>query len=291
MAKLPRITSVPFGSGGTTDDFETFGSTAVGGTNYSKDIAAIQATATWLTGWRAALIASKAPLLQDLNGKMLVDSYMLSYLMQAGVAEWDAATTYYIGSLVTKPGTSQVFASLVDTNTGSALPSAPASNANWQFISGMIGTNYVDSRVTGWINESSLTTTGFGTLGGPALVTRRVGDSLEGTFFFKAGTLVSTQASLLVPRSLSVDTAKLVGDNRSPVGFFNNSESGSGAVWVQNQGGVLHVNSASPTLILFAAYAGTTASNNTYVANLATDFAQNNGQVSGRFTIPIVGWA
>ncbi len=134
MAKITRVTAVPFGLTGTTDDFETFGSTAAGGTDYSKDPAAIQATDAWSEGWRPALIASKAPVLQDMNGMSLVFGRQIAYLLQAGIAEWDNGTTYYVGNLAVNPGTGQVFVSIVDANVGNALPTAPASNTNWQFL-------------------------------------------------------------------------------------------------------------------------------------------------------------
>lgn len=164
MARIPRVTAIPFGSGGTTDDFETFGSTAVGSTDYSKDIAAIQATGAWLSGWRAALVASKAPVLQDMNGKMLVDSNLLCYLFQEGTPEYDSGTTYYVGSVVknlANSGYIEFYASLVVNNVGNALGTR-VSNGNWMFLyamnttnQGLIipGTNTNDAAATGKVGE------------------------------------------------------------------------------------------------------------------------------------------
>lgn len=133
MAKLTRVTAVPFGALGTTDDFETFGSTAVGSTDYSKDLAAIQATDAWSNGWRPALVTAKAPVLQDMNAFCLVDSYQIAYLLQEGVPEYDSGTTYYTGDVVKRTGTFEVYGSLVDSNTGNALPSQ-TSDANWKYL-------------------------------------------------------------------------------------------------------------------------------------------------------------
>jgi hypothetical protein len=164
MAKIPRITAVPFGSSGTTDDFETFGSDATGTPVYSKDPTAIQGGPSWASGWRAALIASKAPVLQDMNGKMLVDSNFICYLMQAGIAEYDAGTTYYKDSVVmnsANAGYIEIYASLVDTNIGNALPTR-VSNANWMFLYAMNttalgliipGTQINDSAAAGNVGE------------------------------------------------------------------------------------------------------------------------------------------
>ncbi len=164
MARITRVTAIPFGVSGTTDDFETFGSTAVAATDYSKDIAAIQATSAWLNGWRPALIAAKAPVLQDMNGKMLVDSNLICYLFQDGIPEYDAGTTYYKGGVVknlANSGYIEFYASLVDTNLANALPTR-VSNTNWLFLyamsttaQGLIipGTITNDSAAAGQVGE------------------------------------------------------------------------------------------------------------------------------------------
>lgn len=136
MARITRVTAIPFGLNGSTDDFETFGSTAEGAADFSKDPAAIQATADWLLGWRPALISAKAPVLQDMNGKMLVDSNLLCYLFQEGIAEYDSATTYYKGGIVknlANTGYIELYVSITDANVGNALPTR-VDDANWAFL-------------------------------------------------------------------------------------------------------------------------------------------------------------
>lgn len=172
MPKITRVTAIPFGVDGTTDDFETFGSTAAGATDYSKDIAAIQATDDWKQGWRPALITAKAPVLQDMNGKMLVDSNLICYLFQEGVPEYDTATTYWKGGVVknlANSGYIEFYASLVDTNLGNALPTR-VSNGNWMFLyaisttaQGLIipGTITNDSAAAGDVGEIIVGSTVF----------------------------------------------------------------------------------------------------------------------------------
>ncbi len=136
MSKILRKTLSIFGLTGTTDDFEEFGSTAVGATSYTKDIATIQGLAAWNTGWRAALVTAKAPVLQDQNAVQYVHSYMTAYLLQAGIAEYDAGTTYYTGSVVSYFGNAgyvEFYCSQVDTNVGNAL-GVRVTNAHWQFM-------------------------------------------------------------------------------------------------------------------------------------------------------------
>lgn len=155
----PRKTLAVFGIGGTTDDFEQFGSTAVAATDYTKDIETIQGLAAWNTGWRAALVASKAPILQDMNAVWLVHSYMQGSLFEEGIPEWDAGTTYAWGSVVKLPYTGgnnfQLFISLGDANLNNALPTAPASNTAWQFVMGIVAGVLVFGQKIGFGNNNT----------------------------------------------------------------------------------------------------------------------------------------
>ena len=162
---LLRKTLAVFGLGGTTDDFEEFGSTAVAATNYTKDIPTIQQLSAWNTGWRAALVASKAPVLQDMNAVMYVHSYLEGYLFQEGIAEWDAGTTYNKGSIVKIPyggaaGVTYLYLALTDANLNNALPTGAASNTNWGFLYGLSGSGLIipgtadaSSSAAGMVNE------------------------------------------------------------------------------------------------------------------------------------------
>lgn len=133
MAKLTRALLKLFGSSGTTDKFEQFGSTALGATVYTKDILTIQALTAWLDGFQDAVFASnKAPFLESFNALLYAYGYQMVYQFQEGVPEYDATTTYYVGSLVKKTGTSEIYMSLLDNNLGNVLPSK-TDNANWQF--------------------------------------------------------------------------------------------------------------------------------------------------------------
>ncbi len=137
---LVRNTLKVFGYTGTTDDFEQFGSTAISATNYSKNIPTIQGLTAWSTGWRAALIAGKAPVLQDMNAAMFVHSFMQGYIFQEGIPEWDSGTTYDAGSIVKSvytgtPGNVTIYMSLADANLNNALPGG-LSNASWQQLLG-----------------------------------------------------------------------------------------------------------------------------------------------------------
>lgn len=133
MAKITRQTLLPFGSSGPTNDFEQFGSTEGGSPNFTKVIATIQSLTAWLTGWRAALVTAKAPVLQDMNAVCYVFGYMLNYILQQGIAEWDSGTTYYQNSLVMRANSNELYASAIDTNVGNALPNQ-VQDSNWVYL-------------------------------------------------------------------------------------------------------------------------------------------------------------
>lgn len=140
MAKLPRKTLKQFGNAGPTSSFGQFGSKEAGFPQTSQDPTVIQQLAAWVQGWQNAVVNSdKAAYLEDMNGLCFVYSYMMAYLFQAGVAEWDANTTYYIDSVVQVAG--QWFSSLQDNNVGN-LPPVGASNAFWLWVNppqGLVG--------------------------------------------------------------------------------------------------------------------------------------------------------
>jgi hypothetical protein len=183
-----RKTLSLFGLGGPTNDFEQFGSTAASSPNFTKDIATIQSLSAWTNGWRPALVTAKAPVMQDMNGVMYVHSYETVYLFQEGVAEWDAGTTYFTGSVVknlANSGYVEFYTSLIDSNLNQALPTR-TTNGNWQFNyavktgSGLIipGTPTNDNAPTGNVGEyiesvvasvSAATTTLFGNITSIAL--------------------------------------------------------------------------------------------------------------------------
>ena len=114
MAKITRATQKHFGSTGPTGDFGQFGSLAAGSAAFTKDPATIQSLAAWLTGWAAETIANNRPSLEDQNAVDFLTFYQICYLLQQGIAEWDAGTTYYANSYCQVSG--QVYKSLLDDN-------------------------------------------------------------------------------------------------------------------------------------------------------------------------------
>jgi len=187
MAKINRKTQKIYGSSAGATGITEFGSPAGGTPAYSTDLDAIQTT-EWLTGWAAAALAgSEIPTFQDFNAIHFVFANQIAYTLQEGIPEFDIATEYHQNSIVKKTGTYELYGSLVNTNTGNALPSR-ATDAFWQYL-GAIGesqTFIFDD--TGLANDYDLNIAGG--LGNPA----QYFDGL--TVLFKASN-ASSAASVL----------------------------------------------------------------------------------------------
>lgn len=138
MAKTTRKNLKLYGTSGSTTDFGQFGSQKAGAPLKTKDIETIQNLTAWVSGLTSAVVSgNKVPYLEDVNSLFLVLFYQLFYLLENGIPEWNADTTYYIGSMVRKAGTSEIYTSLVDNNLNNALPSV--SDSNWFYVIGVSG--------------------------------------------------------------------------------------------------------------------------------------------------------
>lgn len=148
MAGLTRKTLFVFGSDASqVSSFGQFGSKVAGLPQTSQDPTVIQSsgggvpTTAWNQGWQTAVVNSdKAAYIQDMNGWCRVHSYMVGYLYQMGIPEWDANTAYFTNSIVQTQSNGQWFRSLQGGvpgvgagQTGNAPP-VGASNAFWQWI-------------------------------------------------------------------------------------------------------------------------------------------------------------
>ena len=133
MSKIIRKTASIFASAAEVNQLEQFGAKEVTG-NYNgqsppADPAVIQSLSAWEGGWSSAQYEVFAPYLQDRNAVDYVNSYQIAYLLQMGVPEWDAGTTYYTNSIVQYGG--QIFKSLQDSNLNNTPP-LNTSNGLWQ---------------------------------------------------------------------------------------------------------------------------------------------------------------
>lgn len=120
MAKIVRKNQKIFGSTAGVNQIAEFGSLAAGLPVYTTDPETIQSLSNYLSGWFSGVVGSNSPAIEDMNALCYLYAYQLAYLMQTGVAEWNASTTYYIGSLV-NDGAGKSYFSLIDTNLNQAL--------------------------------------------------------------------------------------------------------------------------------------------------------------------------
>lgn len=134
MSRLARITQLLFGTGGNVGT-GGYGAAAGGNTATelatSSSLATIMGTSQYAAGWLGATLgASKFPAIEDMNAMDYLLSSQIAYILQQGVPEYDAGTTYWQKNIVCKPGTYQLYGSVTDSNTGNAL----TSTANWLFL-------------------------------------------------------------------------------------------------------------------------------------------------------------
>lgn len=123
MSKLLRYTQKIFGSSASNNQISEFGSLQAGspqrysGSTITPTI--VQTLSNYLQGWFGAVEGLNSPAIEDMNAVCFLYAYQLAYLFQQGVAEYDASTTYYTGSLASSDGV--VFVSRQDNNTGNLL--------------------------------------------------------------------------------------------------------------------------------------------------------------------------
>lgn len=172
MSKIARKTAVQFGATAGPDQIAQYGSFAASAPAFSTDPAVIQALAQFQSGWFTAVLSNNAPCTEDDNALAFLWAYQIGYLMQAGIAEYDGSTTYYVGSLCTGVGTGQIYVSVADSNTGNAL-----TNPSFWVVSGGAFSN-ITSTYTVLQTDSTIicsNTAGTFTITLPAIASTPVG--------------------------------------------------------------------------------------------------------------------
>jgi hypothetical protein len=133
MSKILRAYQKIFGAtglSGSPAQFKKFGGYAASDFTNAPDSDVMQSLGAFDAGWFNAITAGGSPLAEDMNSLHYVITKQIAYLMQTGVPEWDATTTYYIGSFASVAGV--IYVSLTDTNLNHAVTDA----ANWTQFGG-----------------------------------------------------------------------------------------------------------------------------------------------------------
>ncbi|HGK8567733.1 TPA: hypothetical protein ACJ753_004561, partial [Yersinia enterocolitica] len=117
MSKIERYTGNLQAFGSAAQGVER---TLFGETSQANDLTS-QITSAFLRGW-GIVGPSENPSMEDFNAAMYTMSQFIAYQHQMGIPEWDALQEYYSGSICVRNG--EAYLSLVDSNIGSAPPSA-----------------------------------------------------------------------------------------------------------------------------------------------------------------------
>lgn len=112
-----------------TNVVAVFGSLKEGDPEFSKDPDAIQSLPAYGAGWAGATVLNQAPALQDMNALQYLFSRQLAYVFQNGIPEYDATTSYYVGSIVTN-SSGLPYVSLINDNLGQSLTDA----SKWKIL-------------------------------------------------------------------------------------------------------------------------------------------------------------
>lgn len=149
MAKITRKNQKIFGGSlAAPSNIAVFGSLAAAAPAYSLDPDAIQ-SAEYLLAWAAALVnapgGNASPALQDMNALFFLLSRQMAYVMQDGIPEWNAETTYYIDSFCKLGGV--VYIAKTDNN----LNKDPVTQTNdWKTLASTLGTATKEAKA--WVS-------------------------------------------------------------------------------------------------------------------------------------------
>ena len=148
MPKLTRVKQKIFGNSASVNQIAQFGSLANGTANFTTDITAIQSLAKFDNGWFSAVQGNNSPAIEDVNALDYLTTKQLAYLFEQGIAEWDATTTYYTGSIVkATDGSGSMYRSLTDNNLNNLL----SDTVNWASAGGSgSGAGAAAEARTGW---------------------------------------------------------------------------------------------------------------------------------------------
>jgi len=120
MAIIPRKFQKIFAGSATNNG--QFGSAQAGTKVTSSDLATLQSLTAFTNGWTSAVVGSRQlPPLEEFQALDYITTTQLAYIFQEGIPEYDASTEYRINSFVKKSGTSEVYVSQTNGNTGNAL--------------------------------------------------------------------------------------------------------------------------------------------------------------------------
>jgi microcystin-dependent protein len=135
MAKITRNNQKVFGDNSAVNNFHQFGNSSV----TTKDVGAMQ-NGNWENGWSDGGVNINGvitPQFQEFNTLSYVTTSQIAYLQQEGIAEWHTETEYHQNSIIKESGTTKLYVSLTNNNTGNAVNSG-GDNAFWKFAGDLV---------------------------------------------------------------------------------------------------------------------------------------------------------
>lgn len=235
MAKITRKLAKIFGISSGVDEIAQFGSLNAGSPAFSTDPETIQGLSNWSDGWFEAVEDVNSPAIEDMNGFCYVMAYQIAYLLQQGVAEWNAQTTYYQGNMVNVFGV--IYYSILDNNLNHVitdptwwapmgLASGSITNSQISPTAGIVDTKLSTIATAGKVSNSATTATSANTAS--TIVAR------DGSGNFSAGTITAalsgnattaTTASTATTATTATNVSGIVAPANGGTGIANNASS------------------------------------------------------------------
>lgn len=129
MPALPRVLQKIFG--GNSSNNGQPGSARAGTFNLTNNVGTLQALPAWENGWNdITLTGSRLPCLEEDQAINYVVTSQIAYILQRGIPEYDATTTYFQNCVAIESGTVKLYKSLTADNVGNAL----SDPVNWQLL-------------------------------------------------------------------------------------------------------------------------------------------------------------
>lgn len=122
MPAYPRKVQKVFGGSlSVPGNVAVIGSLQAGAVAYSGDVKTLQSLTNYDQGLNGTVVGNRVITLEEMNGLLYMLTSQVAYLMQSGIAEWDADTSYFVGNVVRGVGNGFIYTSLTDGNLNNAV--------------------------------------------------------------------------------------------------------------------------------------------------------------------------
>lgn len=133
MAKISRKIQKIFGLNAPLNQVGVIGSKSAGAAENSKDPDEMQKLSEYDDGL-FAILNSRLPRAEDINGLYYLFSRQLAYLMQDGIPEWDKDQEYYAEAYCKSGDKIYISRSGIDSNPNKDNPPNSDDGTNWEWI-------------------------------------------------------------------------------------------------------------------------------------------------------------